>query len=219
MGRKVYLVMFCMSCFYLSKGQQNLFGTIPSAGTAVKDFIPSGCDTLAAMSGDLNRDGKSDMVLALITKGETDTGEADRLLLILFKTARGYSVAAKTTDVLMCKGCGGVFGDPFAGIDIDKNVLTVHHYGGSAWRWSEDLKFRYQHNDFYLIGKENYSYWDVKMCEKLDDFAGTDREETNFITGDHYVKKISENCKLITDKKNKLKIKPLVKLADYKTDN
>jgi hypothetical protein len=219
MSKKLYSLMFCLSCFCSGKAQQSLFANIPSVGKAIKDFIPANCDTLGMAIGDLNKDGKNDIALALFNKAENENSDAERLILVLFKTATGYSVAGKSANVLMCKGCGGIFGDPYAGIEISKNVLTVHHYGGSAWRWSDDLKFRYQNTDLYLIGRSAHSYWNVKMCDKLGDFAGTDIEETNFVTGDHYIKKISENCKLTTDKKNKIKIKPLVKLADYKNDN
>jgi len=190
-------------------------------GRSFKDFIPPGCDTLGMATGDLNKDGKEDIVLAIYDTAENTNMDAARLLVVLFKTDEGYMLKAKSDQLLLCKGCGGVFGDPFAlgGISISKGVLSVSHYGGSAWRWSYIMKFRYQNNDLYLIGKTDYSYWDVKHCDKYDEFAGTEFEETNFVTGDHVLKKISENCRMLANKKNKVKVKPLVKLVNYKLEN
>lgn len=212
------MLLMCSFCFCKAQ-DQHFDHKIPAAGGSYKDFIPAGCDTLAMATGDLNKDGKDDIVLALYDTAENSNMDAARLLVILFRTDAGYMLKAKSDQLLLCKGCGGVFGDPFNGIDINKNVLTVNHYGGSAWRWSYISKYRYQNNDFYLIGKTDYSYWDVKNCDKYGEFAGTSFEETNFVTGDHVLKKISENCKLLADKKDKVKIRPLVKLVNYKMDN
>ena len=86
---------------------------------------------------------------------------------------------------------------------IDKNILIVSHYGGSAWRWSITDKFRFQDNDWYLIGETKNSYWVVERCDKLNGFAGTDYEDVNFVTGDFEIKKISQDCKLLENKKGK----------------
>lgn len=212
------LVFVCLS--FLGKAQHGSpFGVIPKSGPSLKAFIPAGCDTLGTAIGDLNKDGMPDLAVAIYDKAEADSMDNPRLLLVLFKTAEGYMLAGRSEQILLCKGCGGMFGDPFAGIEIKKGVLGVDHYGGSAWRWSNTLSFRYQNNGFYLIGKRDYSYWDVNHCDKYNEFAGTDIEETNFVTGDHFVKKISENCKMLANKKNKIKIKPLAKLENYKNDN
>ena len=80
-------------------------------------------------------------------------------------------------------------------------------------------KFRYQKGDFYLIGQSILSYWDVKNCEKLNDFAGTDYEDINFLTGQYERKKISEDCKLLENKKGKKKVQPLVSLAKFEINN
>jgi len=213
------LLSVCSFGFCKAQDDVHFDHKIPGTGRSLSDFIPKGCDTLATATGDLNKDGKNDLVLAIYDTAENTNMDAARMLVILFKTDEGYTLKVKSDQLLLCKGCGGVFGDPFNGIEISKNVLTVSHYGGSAWRWSYIRKFRYQKDEFCLIGKTDYSYWDVKHCDKYDEFAGTEFEETNFVTGDHVVKKISENCKMLANKKNKVKIKPLVKLVNYKMDN
>lgn len=197
-----------------------------------KDFsssIQKGYDTLynGFARGDLNKDGIEDVALVLFNNWESKDNWIDqnsdklpkRLLVILFGTQSGYQQAAKSSNAIMCKSCGGVFGDPFAGISISNNVLEIYHYGGSAWRWSYTHKFRFQNNNWFLIGKTSNSFWSVLQCEKLDDFAGTNYEDVNFISGQYESKKISEDCKLVESKKGKKKVQPLVSLTKFKIDN
>ncbi|HVE61571.1 MAG TPA: hypothetical protein VNA26_07115 [Chitinophagaceae bacterium] len=192
----------------------------------IYSFIPENYDTLSLTKGDLNKDGFADAVLAVFHKMEKDDLEnmnvdsvPPRLLIVLFGSKSGYAEAAKSANALLCKYCGGVFGDPFNGISIEKNVLRISHYGGSAWRWSSDHLFRFQKNDFYLIGQTNYSYWNVKMCDKLDVFAGTEFKDENFLTGQFKNKKISEDCKLLENKSGKKKLQPLLSLKKFKIDS
>jgi len=204
---------------------QSVLSKIPVTGSSYAAFIPSGYDTLMVAKGDLNNDQLEDLALVLKSKKEDDK-DADpnveppgRLLVLLFKTADGYKTAMKLDSAILCKQCGGVFGDPFADMTIKKNVLTINHYGGSAWRWELTHRFRYQQNDFYMIGETNYSYWDVKMCNKAGDFAGTDLKDVNYLTGQYEEKKITEECKVLVNKRGKRPVQPLKKLSDFKIEN
>jgi hypothetical protein len=208
--------------------QQTVLSKIPKTGTAIEAFIPEGYDTIATVTGDLNKDKLEDCVMVLKSKKEdvarviADENAPDtvpsipnRLLIVLFKNTSGYTLAAKSESAILCKECGGIFGDPFDAVMIEKGILVIHHYGGSAWRWSNTHKFRWQQNDFYLIGRTTHSYWNVSNCEKLDDFAGTDYKDENLVTGAYEHKKISEECKLLVNKKGKQKVNPLKKLSAF----
>ena len=149
-----------------------------------RSFIPNDYDTLddGVVRGDLNKDGIEDIVIVVGSKWEqdenwsekaSDSNVAPRLLIILFGTDSGYVQIAKNDKAILCKDCGGIFGDPFAGIEINKNVLSINHYGGSNWRWGYTHKFRFQDKEFFLIGQTKYSFLAVENCEKLNDFAGT----------------------------------------------
>ena len=195
-----------------------------------RSFIPNDYDTLddGVARGDLNKDGKEDIVIVVGSKWEqdenwsekaSDSNVAPRLLIILFGTDSGYVQIVKNDKAILCKDCGGIFGDPFAGIEINKNVLSINHYGGSNWRWGYTHKFRFQDKEFFLIGQTKYSFLAVENCEKLNDFAGTKYEDINFVTGQYEMKEISEDCKLLENKKGKRKIEQLISLSNFEIDN
>jgi hypothetical protein len=192
-------------------------------------FIPNNYDTLyeGVARGDLNKDGIEDLAMVIYSKWEDDSdwikksedNLPKRLLIILFGTNEGYIKIAESANAVLCKACGGVFGDPFAAISINKNVLQIDHYGGSNWRWEITHKFRYQTKEFFLIGKTTNSYLSVEQCDKLHEMAGTKFEDVNFLTGQYERKEISEDCKLLENKKGKKKIEPLISLAKFEIDN
>lgn len=116
--------------------------TVPSA---VNPFIPKGFEVLSLTKGDINNDQLTDYVLVCKSKKESeDEGLPRPLLLIVQYANKKYTVAKKNEQIVMCAGCGGVMGDPFVGVEINKDgSFTVQHFGGSAWRWSKDVTFRY----------------------------------------------------------------------------
>lgn len=184
-----------------------------------KKFIPVGFDTLATCNGDLNKDGQKDKVLVLYNKTENredNFDEIDRKLIILFKEGNSWKKMADTDDAILCKRCGGVYGDPFDSISISNNILVIHHYGGSAWRWEYINRFRYQDNDFYLIGKTSRSYYNGARCKNLHDYLATQYEDENLLTGQYEYRKMDEKkCKWLKNEKGKRPIKPLIKLSDF----
>jgi len=119
----------------------------------VKPFVTNGMVPIALEIGDLNGDGTKDFILVLDKpydeKAQIDeAGESNRPTLILVRDASGkLSVAAENDMVVYCRTCGGVFGDPFAGITIKGTSFTIDNYGGSADRWSYSYTFAYSRRD------------------------------------------------------------------------
>lgn len=216
---KKYTFIIIITCFAkYSSAQKNVLSTLPKQANTTKAFIPKDYDTLSIVQGDLNKDGLPDIAMVLAHQKEIAyemEGEPPRLLVILFKNKNGYQLADASEQAIMCLHCGGVFGDPFQGISIQNNILTIQHYGGSAWRWSYNYDFRFQKNNFYLIWQSSSSYWNVKYCDKLDEFAATEYIEENFLTGSYFHKKISQNCKLLKNENKKIPVKPLQKLSIF----
>ena len=119
----------------------------------VKPFVTKGMVPIALETADLNGDGMKDFILVLDKrydeKAQVDeAGESNRPTLILVRDASGkLTVAAENDVVVYCRMCGGVFGDPFAGIRIKGTSFTIDNYGGSADRWSYSYTFGYSRRD------------------------------------------------------------------------
>jgi len=116
-------------------------------------FIPPQFTILDSASGDLNKDGIKDMVLILKNNYETQNTDTTRPLLLLLGNKSGkYQLLARNDNVVLCMGCGGVFGDPYQGISIKNGYFSIEHYGGSSWRWTRIITFRFnaKTNQFIL---------------------------------------------------------------------
>ena len=119
--------MIKRSLILLSVLHATLF--LHSQGKDYRMFIPHGYDTLqeGVARGDLNKDGINDLAMVVYPKWEDDSDwlqkDTDslpkRVLLILFGTATGYVKVAESEKAILCKSCGGIFGDPFAAISIN----------------------------------------------------------------------------------------------------
>jgi hypothetical protein len=132
----------------------------------VKQFIEKGMIPIALETGDLNADGRKDFVLVTsprVPEGSTydEAGDGARQTMILVREASGgLTMAARNDNVAMCKNCGGVFGDPFAGVSIKGTRFTVSNYGGSNDRWAYDYTFEYSRRDktWQLVRVEDTSF-------------------------------------------------------------
>jgi hypothetical protein len=118
----------------------------------VAPFIEQGTKAIALERGDLNGDGREDIILVLekenSARDENDFPVNQRPLLILLRDAGGKLTLAKRNErIIMCSHCGGVFGDPFEGVIAGRNTFSVEHYGGSNWRWKYSYKFNYSRID------------------------------------------------------------------------
>ncbi|MEO6730034.1 MAG: hypothetical protein ABIN01_02370 [Ferruginibacter sp.] len=76
-------------------------------------------------------------------------------------------------------------GDSFEGIEINKGVLQINLGGGSSWKWKYADKYKFQNNEFELIG---YSGIHGKACEYWEDV------DFNLVTGKIINKKEYEDC-------------------------
>jgi hypothetical protein len=134
----------------------------------VRPFVPSADEATRAIaleSADLNGDGMKDYVL-ILEKGDPPMDEDgfpknQRPLLILLRGKdKKLTEAARSETVVMCSRCGGVFGDPFSGLEVGRNTFTVNHYGGSSWRWTANYTFKYSRIDktWQLVRVEKTSF-------------------------------------------------------------
>ncbi len=157
-------------------------------------FITTGYTVADTAMADFNNDGLTDVVIVADNKNDPDQ---NRSLVILAKTVSGFVIAAKSNAAVLCSMCGGVFGDPYAGISFNKNVITIYHYGGSAWRWTSNFTFRFQNNQWELIGISQDSYFNAEDCNgKGVGASGRNLKEVNFSTKKlHIIETSGTSCK------------------------
>jgi len=156
---------------------------VPQEGKTAQDFVPAGWTIEATTRGDLDKNGKEDVVLELAQAGkkgqEDDYTERSRALLVLLSAEGGkLRRAGASNQVLYCIGCQGMMGGGKGGVTkIEKGVLLVDQMSGSREMTHTVLRFRYDARDrrFVFIGED---------VERTDRAVGTSTvESTNLLTG------------------------------------
>ncbi len=140
---------------------ENIFQNKPLFNTEV---IPSGYAILDSASGDLNLDQYSDLIL-ILKKNNEDSSDAENpgrrpLLILLGQEDKSYKLVTKSDNAVYCSTCGGTMGDPYQDLVIKNGSFSMYFYGGSAWRWSRSLTFKYskKENDWLLSEDKNESF-------------------------------------------------------------
>jgi len=150
---------------------------LPRTGATVESFVPKGWSIIGQADGDLNGDKLADSV-AVISLGSNEQIETNtpRVLLILLAGDNGFTLSDSSTTSVLGAGEGGVMGDPFDQINIERGTFVISHYGGSRQRWGLQHRFRLQKNEWVLIGQTDFV---------LDSHTGIyDEKDENLVTGD-----------------------------------
>ncbi|SFE20447.1 hypothetical protein SAMN04487969_101628 [Paenibacillus algorifonticola] len=182
-----------------------------------ESLVPAGWKVLEIFDGepeqaeaDLNNDGLVD-IAAVLEKEDISQEAPDRAIMIAFgQTDHTYKRSVIAEQAVMRANEGGIYGDPFESLTIEKGVLVLRHFGGSNSRWYNTYRFRYQDNDWYLIGATTGSYF---TGNELMDNA--DEDDYNLLTGE-FVKKTwdEEAGEQVIERGNRGK-KALVKIQDF----
>jgi hypothetical protein len=159
----IILISCCAVIGYGSAGnaaEEKIGGEVGesiSIPSEVSPLIPSNFYPIYLKKVDLNGDELPDYLMVLednIHKGEAfgefdkDTEETNRPLIILQRGKDGKLMKVKENDnVVYCRICGGVMGDPFEGIQVTKKGFVVRMYGGSNMRWAYQYEFAYSRRD------------------------------------------------------------------------
>ncbi|MCZ8169235.1 hypothetical protein [Flavobacterium sp.] len=133
-------------------------GKIDNIQNELESFVPKDYSILDTLSGDLNLDNIKDYILVLKKKGEEtssnviDSPARRPLLLLLRDVNNKLQLARKNNNTVFCVDCGGMMGDPYMGLTIKNGYFSVEHYGGSAWRWTRIITFKYskKENEWFL---------------------------------------------------------------------
>ncbi len=132
-------VLFCFCLILTGFAAQSQTKAVPYTS-----FIPKGYTLLDSATGNLNKDAHKDMVLILRNNAEKINSDTTRPLLLLAGKGNGlFTLMERNDHVVLCAGCGGVFGDPYRGITVKNGYFSIEHYGGSGWRWTRIITFKW----------------------------------------------------------------------------
>lgn len=154
---------------------------------AIAVHIPKGYQVLHTAFGNLNLDKVGDAIVVLKSPQEDTATDMEhpvrRPLLILLGSKNGnYTLGFRNDKTVYCNSCGGVMGDPFNAVTIKNGYFTVEHYGGSSWRWTHYITFKFNPADkrFYLH-RTDYSSFHASAPKKVEKKVETSK---NFGTVD-----------------------------------
>lgn len=150
-------------------------------GLDIQRSIPASWIVRDTTSGDLNKDGKADFALVMQNNssanyktnndglGYDSINSNERVLLVFFQTLSGYELIEKA-DKIVPRHESPTTDDPYWGVQIKKGILeTGYRFWANAGSWymfTTTYKFRFQSNDFYLIGIEYQSIHRASMEEE-----------------------------------------------------
>lgn len=119
----------------------------------LQDSLPEGYAILDTVRGDLNKDDLADLIVLYKKASEEETSdvidnpEKRPLAIYLGVGSDAFRLVALNENVAYCYDCGGMMGDPYQAIVIKNGYFTIEHYGGSGWRWTRYITFKYSPKD------------------------------------------------------------------------
>lgn len=138
---RISLPVFCLGLWLSAPAQDK---PLPDE---LKPFLLPGHEALDFITGDLNGDMKPDAILIQRVIGEDTLLEDDytRPLFILVRQANNtLKQVVRNDSAILCRRCGGVFGDPYESGRIEHNGFSLYFYGGSAERWAYEYRFAWK---------------------------------------------------------------------------
>lgn len=170
--RQLLTTIFILT-FGFAFGQDFSYPEINKEGQDINNFIPNGWTLLDSAQGDLNKDNHNDLVLIIQHKDSVSVINKDfddidtvitqpRVLIILFynQTTNQYLLVEQSNSFILNHDNPNME-DPYQDISIDKGVLKIDFHifmNMGGWGMSNNsYKFRFQDNDFVLIGADDNS--------------------------------------------------------------
>jgi hypothetical protein len=134
-------------------------------------FAEGNSKILSSQQGDLSGNGQQGAILVLDHPGTGSEmlGEGTpRSTLLLMRDSAGKLQKAKQNDRLIpCAQCGGMAGDPFGYVRVDRGGFTALVEGGSRERWSDEYAFKYSaEQQDWLLDKAVRTVTDTETGEE-----------------------------------------------------
>ena len=113
--------------------------------------VPSGFKKLGEATGNLDDDPTPERVVVYDTEVETQMG-TQRQIYVYQAGEKEWKLWHKSTGAVLPSQHGGMMGDPFDGITIERGAIVINHFGGSRQKWHYTHRFRHQGGGWELIG-------------------------------------------------------------------
>src|SRR4051812_28790897 len=89
---------------------------------ALLPFVPAQHHIMSLTEGDINSDGLNDFILVTgndeAKQPRLDTSALVRSFIVVLRQKNGHLQQVNRNDqAILCRECGGAFGDPFSGIE------------------------------------------------------------------------------------------------------
>lgn len=135
-------------------------------------FIPKDFQIRDSLVIDFNKDGISDIVLALQSSKEDLPNDFPGILIILKGiNLNEYELSARNDTLIWCKTCGGIMGNPFDSFIFENDTLQINQAGGSASRWGFNYYCTYDNktDNWFIVKKYSFNYNSNDPEESFDD--------------------------------------------------
>ncbi len=213
MQLKKTILLIIFTLVYLNAFSQSKKIILKEKGDAIENLIPNNWEILSTSTGDLNKDGITDLVFAIQNTDKNNIKLNDglgrdtinlnpRILGIYFGNKNGQFIKKLQADKFILLQDSPTMDEPFDGIEILKNGVLKIDFGFwfSAGSWSmsnHSYKFKFQHEKFDLIGYES--------SERHRGTGATIDYSINFLTGNMNISRmtIDENNYETIKKENK----------------
>lgn len=138
---------------------------------------------LAEAWGDLDKDGQPEKALLLdvAIKGQNP---ALRMIQIFKGSEDEWQLWHVSQGGVLDSESGGLLGDPFESMTIERGALVIRHFGGSAQKWNYTHRYRFDGKAWPLIGAT--IKYGTQGCYQLFDY--------NLASGKAVHKQVSKQC-------------------------
>lgn len=200
----VFFAATCQCAFAEQKANQDAstieLPQLPLKGEKLQDFIPDFWIVEFLQQEDLNGDGELDTVMVVRNQdiqninhiGDDTSPLIDtnpRILIILFRQGKEWRlIKQNTTFIPKTENDNGYIQDPFngivsGGVTTSKGIISIRLGYFSSELIYKIYTFRWQNNDFYLIGYDSYSRGRASGIETTSSYNFlTNRQNTKIAT-------------------------------------
>lgn len=114
--------------------------------------LPAGWKLISEARGDVTKDELQERVQIIeATTAEGDAAPERRIRI--YKLAKwNWTFWQEIAGGVLPADAGGMVGDPFEELSIERSCIVLRHFGGSRIRWSYTHRYRWQNEAWEMIG-------------------------------------------------------------------